>query len=114
MTLTFIKTQKHAFIVDVVEDALRKNLGIVYGRDIHLYAQLVITTNNPRGTMKFTDYYSSTPTQVCNQRDVIEQRELNNDENDIYNRLTNHRKLSKANREYLKKYFFSEIKTTNI
>ncbi|EDX41565.1 hypothetical protein [Limosilactobacillus reuteri] len=112
MALTFIKTKKHAFIVNTVNDRLRENMNIIYGRDIHLYAQLVITDSNPKGTMKYSDYYSSNPIQVCNKNDIIEQRELNENEIDIYERITNNSKLTKANHEYLKNNFFSKVNSS--
>lgn len=112
MAISFIKTKKRAFIIDTVASSLRERLSIIYGRSIYLYAHLVITDSNPKGTMTYTDYYSDTPVNICNKEDIIEQRPLNEVEQDIYERLTSHRKLIKANREYLKQNFYSVIDST--
>lgn len=101
MALELIETDQMSFIVDTVSDELRESMGMVFGRSIWLRAQKVVTPANENGTMVYSDYFNNQPVQVCKAADVVNRRELNDDEFDIYQRLSTGRKLVKANREYL-------------
>ena len=114
MALTFIKTHQHAFVVDTAPDEFRKKLNMIFGRSVYLYAQLVITDSNPKGVMTYSDYCNPVPVQICDKKDIVEQREPNEIEIDIFNRISRNRKLIKANREYLKENFYSKIDSRQV
>ena len=101
MSLIFIRTFNNAYIVNTSQDRLRDNMGIIFGRAIRLYAQRVVTVANSNGTIKYTEYFSNNNIQVCKKDDVVEQRNLTEQEQHIYDRLSTGRKLLKADRHYL-------------
>lgn len=106
MALELIETKQMSFIVDTVHDDLRENMGMVFGRSIWLRAQRVITPANETGTMVYSDYFNDQPVQICKESEVVVRRELNDDELDIYQRLSTGHKLVKENRDYLTDNFW--------
>lgn len=108
MALILIRTDKHSFVVDESRDALHERMGQIYGRSVHLFAARIVTPGNPKGTMSYSDYCSDVPIPVCNNSDIVEKREANQQENNIFNRLLTGRKLLKADKEYLYQNFAEE------
>ena len=113
MALKLIQTKRFSFIVDTVPDELREKLGFVFGRSIWLRAERVTTPSNPKGTINYSDFFNSVPQQICKVENVVSERALNEDELDIYQRLSSGRKLVKANRDYLQKNFMIDRNNNN-
>ena len=108
MALILIRTNKHSFVVDESNDALHERMSQVYGRSVHLFATRIVTPGNPKGTMSYSYYCSDVLIPVCNNSDIVEKREANQQESDIFNRLLAGRKLLKADREYLSHNFIEK------
>ena len=67
--------------MDEVQDDVRDKMSILFGRAIHLYAKRVPTTANPKGVMQYSDYFSSQVVRVCRKDNFVEERAVNEAEN---------------------------------
>ena len=81
---------------------LEKKMGILFGRAIHLYAKRVSTAANPKGVMQYSDYFSNQAVQVCRKDNIVEERPVNEAENNVYQELSTGQGLNKDDREYLR------------
>lgn len=106
MTLKLVKTKHTAFIVDEVSDELRENMGILFGRELRLYARRVKTTSNPKGVMEYSNYFSNQAVQVCQKENIIEERPVNEKENKIFQELSVGQSIDAEDREYLRSKYF--------
>ena len=78
---------------------------IMYGINVHLYCNKVLTDKNQSGTYNYTTFIGDVPVKVCLVSDIIEIREANDIENSIYNTLSNKNDLNNRQKGYLKSNF---------
>lgn len=108
MVLKLINTKHTTFIVDESFDELRSNMGIVFGKAVHLYAKRIPTSANPKGVMHYSNYFSDQAVQICHKDNITLERVANEAENKIYQELSTGQALDDKDRQYLRDNYLED------